>query len=185
MGIKTLLRKGASAVTFLFTMFGGFFIKVAPPEEVDAGFAVGIASFCVLIALLFVSSMKPSRRKKHTNTWLKIAGFAALVGVTAGCVYKYSLDRLTFAWPPDSKNQRFVAGSVLTPRAQVYQREHPAEGNSEMVADFGGITQRELVWTASSIEQAKALMLGTYLLMVLGLATGIFCLIEQSAGNLR
>jgi hypothetical protein len=53
-----------------------------------------------------------------------------------------------------------------------------------MVADFGGITQRELVWTASSIEQAKALMLVTYLLMVLGLATGIFCLIEQAAGNL-
>lgn len=125
MGNKTLLRKAASAVTFLFTMFGGFFLKVAPPEEIDARFAVGITSFCVLIALLIVSSINPRRSQKRTKFWLRIAGMAALVGIIAGCVYKYSLDRFTFAWPPLSKNQSFVAGSVLTPRAQAYQKEHP------------------------------------------------------------
>src|SRR5258707_12813941 len=120
MGKKTILRSAVGVVAFLFTMFGGFFLKVAPPEEVDAKFAVGIASFCVLIALLIVSNLKPKRRQRSSTVWLRVAAVSALAGVLAGCGYKYTLDRFTFAWPPESKEQRFVTGSVLTPRTQAY-----------------------------------------------------------------
>jgi hypothetical protein len=63
---KAILRSAVSAVAFIFTMFGGFFLKVAPPEEVDAKFAVGITSFCVLVTLLVISNLRPKGRAKVT-----------------------------------------------------------------------------------------------------------------------
>jgi hypothetical protein len=182
---KAILRSAVSAVAFIFTMFGGFFLKVAPPEEVDAKFAVGITSFCVLVTLLVISNLRPKGRQQKSRPWLRVAILSALIGTAAGCVYKYTLDRFTFPWPPESKNQRFATGSVLTSRALAYQRENPEKAESVMVADFGGVMHRDLIWTSSSIENIKWLMLGTYLLMVLGLATGVFCLIEQSATRVR
>jgi hypothetical protein len=185
MGKKTLIRSAVGIVSFFFTISGSFLLKIAPPEEIDARFATGIAFFSVLIVLLVVSNLKSTRKQAHSRIWLKIALIAALVGVLAGITYKFSLDRFTFAWPPESKEKTFVAGFTLTDSAKKYQESHPFAGNADLVADFGGIARRELVWNSFSIEMAKTLLLGTYLAMVLSFATSVFSLVEHSAKDIE
>jgi hypothetical protein len=69
----------------------------------------------------------------------------------------------------------------LTNEAAAYRTKRPERSNSSiLVADFGGIKNRDLVWTHGSIEQVRVIMLAAYLVTILGIATSIFCLIENA-----
>ena len=54
---KDVLISGIEIASFLLAAFGGFLTDIAPPDEVNASFAVGMASVLVLIVLLLVSAI--------------------------------------------------------------------------------------------------------------------------------
>jgi len=175
----SVLEWSVKIVTFLFAMFGGFLTFIAPPEEANSRFAVGLSSCLTLVVLLLISALvKDPRRLKSRKKWLAVAiAFFALAVVTA-LFYWWNLNSLTFPYPPESKKAEYVAGTRLTPDAQKYKDENPGKTISNIVADYGGMENRELVWSLDAIRNARMMLLINYIALVLSLATTIFCLTE-------
>ena len=180
MNTKDLLMKAVEIITFLFAAFSGFLKRIAPPEETESSFTVGASSMLALAALLFISAASKNRlRKKYKKVWLTISFAFFIVAMVSTFIYKANLDELTFPFPQEDANaERFIRGTALTPDAQSYIKEHPEKNTSDIVADYGGITQKELVWTSDSIRQAKLKLTINYVVLVLSLASTIFCLTE-------
>ena len=176
---KTFITKAIDVVAVLFSAFGGFLTDFAPPGETDSKFAVGIASFIALIVLLLVSFLaKAKLPANYRALWLSFAVILFVLTVVFGLSYNKSLDELTFPYPPENTKAEYVRGSVLTADAQVYWSENPQKTTSQVVADFGGLPNRELVWTANSILEARLLLTKGYVLFVLTLSGTIFGLVE-------
>ena len=176
---QTILKRAIELITFLFAMFGGFLTNVAPPEEVNSRFAVGISSFLSLIVLLIISALvtRPLTRKLKRR-WLIAASALFMLALGSALAYVWNINRLTFPYPPESIRAEYVGGTRLTPEAEEYRRANPTKTISNVVADFGGMESRELVWPPDSIRSAKLILLINYMLLVLGLSGSIFCLTE-------
>jgi hypothetical protein len=180
LGTKDTLVKAVEVVAFLFAAFSGFLKNIAPPEEADATFAMGISSFLMLAVLLIISALAKGERKgpAQNRLWLGASGLFFVAAGTAAFLYKGDLDRLTFADPPESTRRDYLTGTVWTPAAQEYRRANPQKTVSDIVADFGGHTRKELVWTLDSIQSVRMRCAIHYVALVLCLATTIFCLTE-------
>ena len=179
MNRNTVVTKAIDVVAVLFLAFGGFLTNFAPPEETDSKAAVGIASFIALIVLLLVSLLAKNKLPaKYRALWLTFALIFFAVTVVVGFSYNKRLHELTFSYPPESTKPQYVRGSVLTPEAQVYWSENPQKTTSQVVADFGGLPNRELVWTSNSILESRLLLTKGYVLFVLALSCTIFGLVE-------
>jgi len=180
MGKQTILKRGIEAVTFLFAIFGGFLTNIAPPEEANSRFAIGISSFLALIVLMLITALvKKPLKAKAKRRWLVVAVVLFAVSLGSALFYVWNLDKLTFAYPPESTKAEYVGGTTLTPDAQSYKNEHQAKTISEIVADFGGMENRELVWPPEAVRSAKLILMINYILLVLSLAGCIFCFTES------
>ncbi len=178
MNSKFLIKRAVVVVTLLFAVFSGFLGDFAPPEEVDATFAVGFGSFIVLIVLFIASALARERSSiKRRRRWLMIAIIFFAASIASGLVYKRNFDWLIFAYPPESTEANYIAGTKLTPEAQRYQVTR-AVSQAQLVAKFGGMQNRHRVWTPESLYQAKMILVVNYLVLVLSLASTIFCLTE-------
>jgi len=172
------LARAAEVVAFLFASFGGFLKGIAPPEDAAKGFSVGIASMLALCLLLLISTQaKTKASAKIRGFWARGAAALTLTAAAAALIYAHNLHSLSFAYPPDNPDSEYIAGTEYTPEAQsLAAREHLDA--AELVAQFGGLPDRHLVWSESSIEKARIILLVNYLLLVLSLAGAIFSLIE-------
>src|SRR6266851_1024902 len=115
--MKKRLATFIQVVVFLFAAFGGFLKNIAPPAQTNPKFAVGLSSFLVLILLLIVSAVAAgSPEKKARKTWITVGGVLFLVAITAGILYPWTLDKLTYAYPPppDAPEAWHVNGWELT-----------------------------------------------------------------------
>jgi hypothetical protein len=188
MGKSDLIARGIQGVTFLFAAFGGFLTGIAPPEEADAKFAVGVASFLALFMLLVVSAIsrkKPSGRAR--KLWL--AGSVAFFvgGIASASAYFLATERLTFPYPPEARLPKYVAGTQLTAAGRSFvEREEAAQrrrlSNAELVAAFGGLAMREALWEPQSISRAKLYLISLYVLLALCFAGMIFGVVEGLQG---
>jgi hypothetical protein len=167
-------------IAFLFAVFHGFFLNLAPPGVADARLAVGFGSVFSLFILLFIAAVaKNLGRQRSKRIWLGAAAFFFAVAVGSSYFYKTNLDRLTFEYPPGNQEARYIAGTELTNAAKDYSKKHP-EGitSATIVADFQGLANIEMVWTADSIRKAKSTLMWNYLIVVLSSAAMLFSLTE-------
>lgn len=170
-----ILVKGIEVVGVLFAAFGGFLVGIAPPHTADARFAVGLSSFIALIILFIISALSKRRFK---NYWL-IAGCALVVLILAiGYGYKASYDRLVFEYPPGSADAEQIAGTELTSDAADYIKENHGISSAQLLFDFGGLPNKELVWKADSIRNARMQLIVLYVSLVLSISGAIFSLTE-------
>lgn len=175
--LKELLGRAVEVVTFLFAAFGGFLEEVAPPEEAGARFAVGLASFFALIILLGLSVLAQKRlTARRRRIWLIAAAALAVVAAVSGVLYQRNLEHLTFAYPPESgARAEHVAGTHTTARARQYADQ--GLGPGQILAKFGP-ENRNLVWPAEAIRDAKTILTVNYLILVIAIAGAVFGLVE-------
>lgn len=179
MRTRNILAKAVGSISFLFAAFGNFLLDVAPPEEADAKFAVGISSLLALGLLLFISALSRNRqRTRFRKVWLVAAGSLFGVAIISGCIYKWNIDHRTFPYPPENQKVEYIAGTKLTPEAEAYWAKNKSLTAARIVAEFGGIANRELVWTRDSIFKAKIILMINYIVVVLSFAGMFFCLTE-------
>jgi hypothetical protein len=176
---KKTLVSVAQVVSFLFLAFGGFLKQVAPPDETNPGFYIGIVSFFVLIVLLAVSAV--ARRlpgTKNRRAWM-LAGIASFVlAVPSAIVYPRMLHKYTYP-SPESPHSTRVKGSDdgLTKVVREWLQDQPyVPDATELVRKF----PPGQVWEKQSIESARTTLLLSYGALVLTLATSIFCLLEAN-----
>jgi hypothetical protein len=172
-----ILVRAIEVVGILFAAFGGFLVGVAPPQDADARFAVGISSFFALIVLLFVSSLSG---KKYRKVWLTVAVVSFALTVAAAYYYKSNYDSLTFSFP--HTEGKHIAGTYLTPKAQEERDKNPSISNMELVAGFGGLPFATRVWPNDAINAAKNKLVFSYVFLVTALALSIFALTEGTLG---
>jgi hypothetical protein len=179
MGTKRILSKSIEIIVFIFAAFGGFLKNIAPPEEANARYAVGISSIMALCMLLFIRALsKDQPKQQFRKKWLWAAGILFGVAVIAAFAYLWNIDRLTFPFPPGNRTAEYVAGTKLTKPAEDYMKEHLMTTKSVLVDQFGGLANRELVWTVFSIRCAKILLTMNYVSLILAMSAMIFCLTE-------
>jgi hypothetical protein len=172
-----ILVRAIEVVGILFAAFGGFLVGIAPPQDADARFAVGISSFFALIVLLFVSSLSA---KKYRKVWLTVAMVSFALTVAAAYYYKSNYNSLTFSFP--QTEGRHVAGTYLTPEAQKERDKNPSISNMDLVAGFGGLPYATSVWPEAAINAAKNKLVFSYVFLVTALALSIFALTEGTLG---
>src|SRR5215467_9816747 len=163
-----VLTRAVEGVVFLFAAFSGFLTGIAPPEEA-AQFSVGAASVLALCLFLFISIWsKKKPRPRERKLWLVLAASLMLVAAIAGLSYRYSLDVLTFTYPPDYPTSRYFAGTQYTPEAlALADKEGLSAG--QVVAKFGGLPNRHLVWNVLSVERARIILVTNYLIFTLSI----------------
>lgn len=180
MTTKVIVGKAVEIVTFLLAAFSGFLKKIAPPDETGASFAVGVASFAVLIVFLFVSALAQGRlRRKVKKYWYMAAAVLSVVFLISAFVYQDARNTHTFLWPPNAEpKELYVTGDTLSPLAQQAKSDDPSLTSTKLVAGFGGIDERAAVWTEDSIRRVGRKLSLEYVLTVLSVAAVIFCLTE-------
>jgi hypothetical protein len=181
---KKILASFIEVVTFLFASFGGFFGKIAPPDQVGAAYPVGILSFLLLILLMAISVMgRNAPRKAGRNNWL-IAGILLFVlALPASFMYPYMIGHYTYPQDSELSKRRISASDeYLTSDARQYKLANPTATPEDLDQNLPD----GHVWTQAGIEQAEVRLLVAYTCLVLSLSGAIFCLLEakvRSAGD--
>lgn len=177
---KKLLTSFGQVVVFLFSAYGGFLKKIAPPDETGTSYAIGVLSFLVLIVLMIVSAAaRHAPGTKYRRASLS-AGIVCLgLAIPAAFLYPRMLDRYTYSYPPEKPTETRVKGAdtALTDDAREWTRENPRESSPGILARK---LPRDDIWTPESIEHAKSVLLASYASLVLSLATAMFCLMEAN-----
>jgi TRAP-type uncharacterized transport system fused permease subunit len=174
MGSNTL-AKGIEIIGILFAAFGGFLAGIAPPQAADAKFAVGISSFLALIILFTIAALS---RKRHQKSWVVTAFVLFIIAVGSAYYYKTLYNHLVFSYPPGNTQVEHIAGTELMPLAREYKKQHQSLSNSQLLAKFGGLQNKGSVWTETSVERARTKLIGSYMILVLSIASAIFALTE-------
>ena len=177
---RNVLSKAIGVIVVLFAAFGGFLSGIAPPEEADAKFAVGLSSFLALIILLAIAALA---KKKHSREWIIAACVLFVIAVPSAFLYWSNSVDYTFEYPPGSGRADHVAGDQLTPEARAYKGIHTGLSNAQLLARFGGLENMQKVWLPESIRTARTKLIGCYLLMVLMIASALFALTEGALGG--
>lgn len=176
---RNYLTLGLEFVAALGAAFGGFLLNIAPPDETGVKFAVGIGSFLMLVAFLFVATLtqrdpKPENRKY----WYMVAAVATGLFVVSALVYRHNFERLTFLFPPADEDQvRYVNGTEFTTAGQAERDKAPNSNRAELLDKFGE-NRRQAVWTQSSIDRANTVLVVNYVVVVVTITLALLCLIE-------
>ena len=180
-----ILAVAVEVVAFLFAAFGGFLVGIAPPDEADASFAVGLGSVLALGVLLWMAAAKRSWfRGRRRKVLLLLAAGCLVLAAVVSTSYWHQRDRLTFPYPPGQVEPRYLAGTEFTAPGRRYVETHgETKTLSEMVDEFGGLANRERIWTRESMGRARMLLIGLYLASVLTISVGIFSLTEGLLGK--
>ena len=179
MDTKNILTRSIEVVTLLFANFGNFLIDIAPPGETDSRFAIGISSIFMIFLLLFISaSTKDQPRERMKKICLSVSLAFFIFAVISSIVYRANLDKLTFPYPPEQRKAEHIAGTIMTPPAEQFLKDHPLKTTAEIVAAFEGPAFIERVWTAESIRRSKLVLTVNYVAVVLSAAIMLFGLTE-------
>jgi general stress protein CsbA len=183
-----MLARAAKAVAAIFSGFGGFLLKVQPPEGVLNGFTIGLATTVSALVFLFLSVLVQGRiGNKYRLVLLVLTLVLAAAGVFSGLQYQSAFGMLTLDLPAQSGSEKIVVGDQLTQRAAA-RKAQTGESLSNLLLDFGGKSHREDVWTRESINNAKVLLSNGYLKMSVFISASVFCFAEllfPSAGRKR
>jgi hypothetical protein len=177
---KGLLVSFVEVVAFLLASFGGFLKQIAPPDQTGASYAVGILSFLVLIALLIISALARSAPgEKFRRNWVVAGAMAFLIALPPSILYPRALAQYVWAYPPQKPVQR-VRGldADFTQQVKDFLKNNPDQKAPEELARNFDVDQ---IWTAESLRRASTRLLVLYALLVLSLATAVFCLLEANA----
>jgi len=180
MDTRVLLIKSTEIVTFLFAAFGGFLLKVAPPEAGGAQFGVGISSILTLCVLLYISAVSLNLPQHvYEKRWLIAAGVSFVIALSASFFYQSNFLKYTFHYPTESSEEIYFRGTTMTEKAEEYcGKRFEIVTVQDCVGDFGGLATRGRVWQPDSIQTATLFLTSNYIVVILSLATTIFCLTE-------
>lgn len=177
--VSPIWKKALASVAAVFSSFGGFLTIIQPPQQAPSGFALGFALILSGIAFLavqvfFVEGLIPVGWRKR-SAWIVLCAAFVLV-IFTGIKYQQHFVNLTFKCPALTTST-LVRGTELTQIAQTALRSRPRT-DCDLLLDFGGEQEEEMVWTRSSLNEARLQLSGWYISFAVGVAASIFFLVE-------
>jgi len=137
---------------------------------------------CVVAGVLLVALSVAWRTGRFGNwrgLWLVGALAAGVLGVRWSLQYMEDLRTSTYAYPEDPPRIR-VRGTEYTEAAEEHLRTNPMVKVVDLVANYGGPENEELVWTRRSLQEVGSRLAAKYALATLALVVAMFCAVESS-----
>lgn len=157
----------------------GTLLELAPPE-IRTSSSIFVAIIILFIALLIIIARPNEPGISKYKKTMRIAAPVCIV-VGAGLFFHYLRQQaeLTFRFPPgDPSAELFVKGKVPTVQAEEWRALHRDATDSDLVDSFGGIPEKNSVWTQESIAKAEIGLTFYYVLFVVAFASAVLCLLE-------
>jgi hypothetical protein len=152
--------------TFLLTAFGGFYTRIAPPQD-SLRFWPGYACLVSGIACIVVTSIKERSR-------LVILCISILPALVFPAIYYTRYQALTAAYG----GSQVICGTVLTVKGADYASKNPDKTREEIIRDFAGEVGE--IWTQDSINRASLVLGLTYSAAVGFLAFAVLTGLQQA-----
>jgi len=153
--ILTISQFGA----LLLTAFGGFYSRIAPPED-SLKFWPGYASLVAGVAFILIANVKD--RVRSVILWVSI-----IPAIACPAVYYVKYQSLAAAYG----ESRIICGTVYTAKGADYASKNPGETREELIRDFAGQTAE--IWTEDSINRARVALGLSYSAAVASLAFAV------------
>lgn len=135
--------------SLLLTSFGGFYTRIAPPDD-RIKFWTGLASLFGGLLFLGVTNLPPrylSGKYRVIVMWTAIIAAAAFP-----ILYISNYDALTERY----NEKRVVCGTVYTTKGMQQTSAFPEKTREELIKDFAG--QIEEIWTKESINHSRLVL---------------------------
>lgn len=177
---RDLFHTAGAAVAGLLAAYGGFLLKIQPPDQAMPAYAVGFASLLGSIVYLFIILISKSLPTKFARGILLVLTAISLLGlITSGIVYQNTFGKSTFLYP-DGTGQyiRLVHGDQLTPGAHHVKDKDPGISDEELLEGFGGVKYMARVWTPDSTLQQQRRLSWGYILLVVSICATVFSLLK-------
>lgn len=130
--------------TLLLTAFGGFYSRIAPPED-SLKFWPGYASLVAGIAFILIANVKDKVRS--VILWIS---FVPAIACPALYYVKYQGLVAAYGESP------VICGTVYTAKGADYTSKNPGKTREELIKDFAGQTAE--IWTEDSINRARLVL---------------------------
>lgn len=162
---------------YIAGFLGMWGLRWLPPE--GRGTLIILAlTIATWIVLLLVSARTRAVAVRHRRAWNRLAATLTLGAVSASIVYSGALDRRTFVYDLEGPDARYIRGAEYAPRGAARHVQHPAESDSDLVANFGGARHLDLVWTAESRDRAALELAILCALVLAGFGGAFFAVLE-------
>lgn len=186
-----LIAKAIQIIIFVFGAFGGFILKVSPPDHANGlPLANGMVQFGALIMLLAAAAavrsfmFKGNRiQTKTVKIWAIVTGvFIALFLLMGVIYYNHMTDFTVYQGKWD---ERFIKGKSMTARSLEIcaeeKRSDPEDCESFLLNDYYSsdeIAFQHRLWKAAEVNDRKKTLFRDYIIMILSLCTALFSLVE-------
>ena len=182
MDVAKIIKQGVGVVAAILSAFGGFLLHIAPPQEAQAGFAVGVTEFILLIVFLVIRFLREYHwtREKTLKVWSLVAIGSGVIFLCAAPLYYWTFQNSVYTHVDGSL---FVKGDKLTEyaeivRSSIYDREGVITDIRLMQAigdpHKEGVVEK--VWTPESINSAKSRLVLFYVASVFSIGCTILAL---------
>lgn len=152
--------------TFVLTAFGGFYTRIAPPQD-SLRFWPGFVSLVAGIIFIFVTNV----RQKVLSV---ILGFSLVAAVGFPVLYYAAYQNLTAAYA----QSQVICGTVYTVKGAEYASKSPGITKAELINAFAGQTAE--IWTERSINKARLTLGLLYSLAAASLAFAISTALQKA-----
>lgn len=183
------LGTSVATVAAFFAIFGGTLVEIAPPDMAGLGintkFAVGTASFVVLIVLaLFRAVASSFGSSARPHWWMFLGAAGAIVFVISSLGYQERLSLHTFDHTLRNSDTviRLIAGTELTPAAAEFAGANP-DSRPEVMMLAGQTDDPTLVWTRASLITTQTSLTRWYQVVVCSACVAIFALFQAAVRN--
>jgi len=130
--------------TLLLTAFGGFYTRVAPPQD-NLRFWPSYASLVAGIAFILVANV--NNKVRSIILWVSV-----VPAIVCPAIYFMKYQALTATYG----QSRVICGTMLTPKGADYTSKNPGISKEDLVKDFAGQTAE--IWTEDSINRAQVVL---------------------------
>jgi len=142
--MKRFLLTASQFGTFVLTAFGGFYTRIAPPQD-SLKFWPGYASLIAGLAFILIANIKDKVRP--AILWISI-----IPALACPAFYYVKYQRLTAAYG----ESQVICGTAYTPKGSDYTSKNQGKTKEELIQDFAGQTAE--IWTEDSINEAKVVL---------------------------
>src|ERR1039458_1049298 len=152
--------------TILLTAFGGFYTRIAPPQD-SLRFWPGYASLVAGVAFILIANVKDKFRS--IILWISI-----ILAIACPVLYYVKYQTLTAAYG----QSQVICATVYTAKGADYTSKNPGKTREEFIKDFAGQTAE--IWTEDSINGARVVLGLSYSAAVAFLAFAVLTGLQKA-----
>ncbi|HWI93205.1 MAG TPA: hypothetical protein VNT20_18130 [Flavisolibacter sp.] len=189
-----VLKNAIQIIITLFASFGGFLLKIAPPNGAAVKLPLGIAQILSLALLLYLSAfsvyslvLNKKRFKRNYRSWLIACSMLLLATTASSFGYFDNYQRLVIKVP--NWDTTFIRGQLTQDAIKTCSDEYKIHDvdrcENTLLGDYYTIDEvvEGRLWSKDSMRRSEMKLLIWYIGFVVFLSGAIFSALELLSSN--